>query len=197
MLIKHILSFIHYTLCGAVCLKFTHSFVMIERIYILCLIIIIKPEVWTITHCLGLGMKQWYALYVFLYSFDSPLMEHWEGELPFGPSCSDDFVAQLHHHRSIISVQIYNKCRIHVKAKLSRCNQNTHIFYNNAGGLWHWPRSRKPNESQLMGFVKDAIRASHFGDRKPSSSVWNNKSCSWRYSRIIHNSCMCPFSRRS
>ena len=31
------------------------SFVMIERIYILCLIIIIKSEVWIITHCLGLG----------------------------------------------------------------------------------------------------------------------------------------------
>ena len=31
------------------------SFVMIERIYILCLIIITKSEVWTITHHLGLG----------------------------------------------------------------------------------------------------------------------------------------------
>ena len=31
------------------------SIVMIERIYILCLIIIIKFEVWTITHWLGLG----------------------------------------------------------------------------------------------------------------------------------------------
>ena len=31
------------------------SFVMIERICILCLIIIIKSEVWTIAHCLGLG----------------------------------------------------------------------------------------------------------------------------------------------
>ena len=31
------------------------SFVMIERIYILCLIIIIKSEVWTIAYCLGLG----------------------------------------------------------------------------------------------------------------------------------------------
>ena len=29
------------------------SLVMIERIYILCLIIIIKSEVWIITHCLG------------------------------------------------------------------------------------------------------------------------------------------------
>ena len=28
---------------------------MIEMIYILCLIINIKSEVWTITHCLGLG----------------------------------------------------------------------------------------------------------------------------------------------
>ena len=31
------------------------SLVMIERIYILCLSIITKSEVWTITHCLGLG----------------------------------------------------------------------------------------------------------------------------------------------
>ena len=31
------------------------SLVMIERIYVLCLIIIIKSEVWIITHCLGLG----------------------------------------------------------------------------------------------------------------------------------------------
>ena len=35
--------------------SFPISFVMIERIYIICLIIIIKSEVWTITHCLGLG----------------------------------------------------------------------------------------------------------------------------------------------
>ena len=31
------------------------SLVIIERIYILCLIIIIQSEVWTITHCLRLG----------------------------------------------------------------------------------------------------------------------------------------------
>ena len=52
--IEHILSVIHYTICGAVCFQFTNFFVMIERIYILCLIII-KSEVWAITHCLGLG----------------------------------------------------------------------------------------------------------------------------------------------
>ena len=46
------------------------SVVMIERMYILCLIIIIKSEVWTITHCLGLVMKQWCPLYVFLYSYE-------------------------------------------------------------------------------------------------------------------------------
>ena len=33
------------------------SFVMIERIYIFCLIIIIKSEIWTNTHCLGLGYE--------------------------------------------------------------------------------------------------------------------------------------------
>ena len=33
------------------------SLVMIERIYILYLIIIIESELWTITHCLGLGRE--------------------------------------------------------------------------------------------------------------------------------------------
>ena len=53
--IRQILSVIHYTVRKAVCFQFTHFLVMIERKYILCLIIIIKSEVWTITHCLGLG----------------------------------------------------------------------------------------------------------------------------------------------
>ena len=35
--------------------SFPISLVMIEWIYILCLIIIIKSELWTLTHCLGLG----------------------------------------------------------------------------------------------------------------------------------------------
>ena len=54
--IKHILSVVHYTICRAVCFQFTHfTCDGWENIYILCLIIIIKSEVWTITHCLGLG----------------------------------------------------------------------------------------------------------------------------------------------
>ena len=49
--IKHICSATHYTICGVVCFKLTHF---------LCddwddFFIIIKWEVWTITHCLGLG----------------------------------------------------------------------------------------------------------------------------------------------
>ena len=43
--IRHILSVINYTIRGAVCFQFTHFLVMIERIYILNLIIIIKSEV--------------------------------------------------------------------------------------------------------------------------------------------------------
>ena len=46
------------------------SLVMIARIYILCLIIIIKSEVWTITHCLGLGhetMVSAVCLFIFLW----------------------------------------------------------------------------------------------------------------------------------
>ena len=54
--IKHILSVFHDTKCGALYVfGLPISLVKIEGIYILCLIIIIKLEVWTITHCLGLG----------------------------------------------------------------------------------------------------------------------------------------------
>ena len=47
------LSIIQYV--GLYVFSLPISLVMIEIIYILCLIIIIKSEVWTITHCLGLG----------------------------------------------------------------------------------------------------------------------------------------------
>ena len=49
------LSIIQYTCMGLCVFSLPIPLVMIERIHILCLIIIIKSEVWTITHCLGLG----------------------------------------------------------------------------------------------------------------------------------------------
>ena len=47
------LSIIQYM--GLCVFRLPISFVMIERIDIMCVIIIIKSEVWTITHCFGLG----------------------------------------------------------------------------------------------------------------------------------------------
>ena len=94
--IKHILSVIHYTICGAQGLyvfSLPISLVMIERIYILCLIIIIKSEVWNITYCLGLGhetMVSAVCLSIFLWWTESPgtlimhmikvqwLYQHWQ-----------------------------------------------------------------------------------------------------------------------
>ena len=46
-------SIIHYV--GLCVFSLPTTLLIIERICILCLIIIIKSEVWTITHCLGLG----------------------------------------------------------------------------------------------------------------------------------------------
>ena len=52
---RPLLSVIRYTICGAVCFQFTHFLCDDwENAYILCLLII-NSEVWTITHCLGLG----------------------------------------------------------------------------------------------------------------------------------------------
>ena len=65
------------------------SFVMIERIYILCLIIIIKSKVWTITHCLGLGHETVLCavclsifLFLFLWRYGA-LFKHWSVSYTF------------------------------------------------------------------------------------------------------------------
>ena len=50
------LSIIQYV--GLCAFSLPISLVVIERIYMLCLIIIIKSEIWTITHCLGLGHEK-------------------------------------------------------------------------------------------------------------------------------------------
>ena len=51
----YVLAYTSYIMWGCIFFSLPISLVMIERINILCLIIIIKSEVWTITHCLGLG----------------------------------------------------------------------------------------------------------------------------------------------
>ena len=65
--IEHTLLVIHYSTYGAVCFQFTRCPCDGWENILLCLIIIIKSEVWTIIHCLG--SLQWYALYVSLYSY--------------------------------------------------------------------------------------------------------------------------------
>ena len=66
---EHILIVIHYSIYGAVCFQFTKFPRDGWENILLCLIVIIKSEVWTIIHCLGLGHEQWYALYVSFYSY--------------------------------------------------------------------------------------------------------------------------------
>ena len=63
--INCILTIIFHAIYGTVCLQLAHSLLMIVSISTL-LIIIIKLEVWIISHSLGLVIKQWYVLYVLL-----------------------------------------------------------------------------------------------------------------------------------
>ena len=74
-----LLSAIQYV--GLYFIRLPIYLVMIERIYILFLIIIIKSEVWTINHCLGLGhetMVSAVCLFIFLWH---------EKLLCIGPNC--------------------------------------------------------------------------------------------------------------
>ena len=81
------LSFIKYVgLCG---FSLPISLIMIDRMYILCVIIIIKSKVWTITvyYCLGLGHETMVCavcLSIFLYLF-----EHVYCWLVGAPRCSN------------------------------------------------------------------------------------------------------------
>ena len=52
---EHILLVIHYSIYGAVCFQFSQFPRDGWENILFCLIIIIKSEVWTIIHCLGLG----------------------------------------------------------------------------------------------------------------------------------------------
>ena len=42
------------------------SLMVIVGIHVIYLIVIIKSEVWPVCHCLGLVMKQWYAVYFYI-----------------------------------------------------------------------------------------------------------------------------------
>ena len=81
------ISIIQYV--GLCVLSLPISLVMIERIYILCvIIIIIISEVWTITHCLGLGhetmvcavcLSIFLYIYIYIYIYIYKLIVAWWG----------------------------------------------------------------------------------------------------------------------
>ena len=70
--IEHMLLVIRYSIYGAVCFQFTQFTRDGWENILLCLIIIIKLEVWTIIHCLGLvheTMVCAVCLFIFLFSW--------------------------------------------------------------------------------------------------------------------------------
>ena len=71
--IKYVLSVIHYTICGAVCFQFTHFSCDDWDDWVLCLIIIIKSEVWTITNFFGLGHETMVSAVCLSIFFPHPL----------------------------------------------------------------------------------------------------------------------------
>ena len=68
--IENILLVIHYSIYGAACFQFTQFPLDGWENILLCLIIIINSEVWTIIHCLGLDHETMVCavcLFIFLY----------------------------------------------------------------------------------------------------------------------------------
>ena len=66
--IKSGLSIIFYAIYGAVRIQPNHFRMMVVRIRVLCLIIIMKSEVWPICHCLGLRRETIVcAVYIFIF----------------------------------------------------------------------------------------------------------------------------------
>ena len=68
--IEHLLLVIHYSIYWVVCFQFTQFPHDGRDNILLCLIIIIKSEVWTFIHCLGLGHETMVCavcLFIFLH----------------------------------------------------------------------------------------------------------------------------------
>ena len=71
--IEHIILVIHYSIYGAVCFQFTQFPRDGWENILLCLIIIIKSDVWTFIHCLGLGNETMVCavcLFIFLTNIE-------------------------------------------------------------------------------------------------------------------------------
>ena len=115
--ILSLLSIIQYV--GLYVFSLPISLVMIEIIYILCLIIIIKSEVWTNTHCLGLGHKTMVsAVCIFLYSYAYHLF------------FSDDliwYLAKSYWNPNILLCFFTN----------AECKGLMNIFYHHANAVYH------------------------------------------------------------
>ena len=95
------------------------SLVMIEIIYILCLIIIIKSEVWTITHCLGLGhetMVSAVCVSMFFISFG------------YGPQ---DWHLEYQYHQ--LQMHFIQTSGFHCKK-----NYGIHVHEVSQWGIWSW-----------------------------------------------------------
>ena len=102
------------------------SFVMIETTYMLCLIIIIKSEVWIITHCLGLGHETMVCavcLFIFLWELDICL--------PFIMGDSDNYNTSLYTGYCLQMLFCLNFKRVFKSVWLSYllCNHLRHFIY--------------------------------------------------------------------
>ena len=157
--IKHILSVIHYTICGAVCFQLPISLVMIERTYILCLIIIIKSEVWTITHCLGLGhetMVSAVCLSIFLSIMRKLTLDkinnltNWGSRTPYGDINPVSTLVQVMTCYLTATSHYHNQCwqgcslAFHMRAVSSEMLVNlfatyVEILYYYYYYIYHWP----------------------------------------------------------
>ena len=94
------------------------SFVMIERIYMLCLIIIIKSEVWTITHCLGLGHETMVCAVCLSIFLSCHLNTLWPGDAIWQEGCGST-LAQVMACCLAASSHYLNQCWLKIYIRTS------------------------------------------------------------------------------
>ena len=101
---------------------FSVSLVMIERIYILCLIIIIKSKVWTITHCLGFSHETMVSA-VCLSIFLCPSISKTSNSLNSG--------------NAIKGTNLF-ACHCSVYQNIDKLNNNSEVTAQDEYKIWWW-----------------------------------------------------------
>ena len=120
------------------------SLVMIERIYILCLIINIKSVVWTINHCLGLGHELMVSAVCFSIFLPKHVLWYYQSCQPNKISFRNNHpIFQGHQHEMLIRNNSFQRLHRFLCRTLYRIIMKSGLFFRDKSSILRTCPERK------------------------------------------------------